>query len=57
MVGTTVLDCYRLADFYKISPVVFLEMPASEVRIHLERTIELAHQKKRERAAQDDGGV
>ena len=57
MVGTTVLDCYRLADFYKISPVVFLEMPASEVRVHLERTIELAHQKKRERATMDDGGV
>jgi hypothetical protein len=54
LVGDAVLDCYRLADFYHISPTVFLEMPASEVRLHLERTIELAHQKKRERM-QDDG--
>ena len=55
MVGDTVLDCYRLADFYHISPTTFLDMPASEVRTHLERTIELAQQKRRERMAQDDG--
>ena len=55
LVGECVLDCYRLANFYHISPTVFLEMPASEVRIHLERTIELSHQMKRERMAQDDG--
>jgi hypothetical protein len=54
LVGDTVLDCYRLADFYHISPTIFLDMPASEVRLHLLRTIELAHQKKRERMAQDD---
>jgi len=55
LVGEGVLDCYRLANFYKISPTTFLDMPLSEVRIHLERTIELSHQLKRERAAQDDG--
>lgn len=51
----TVLDCYRLANFYHISPTTFLDMPASEVRIHLERTIELSHVMKRERTAADDG--
>jgi len=55
LVGDGVIDCYRLADFYHIAPTVFLEMPMSEVRLHLERTIELAHRKRRERMSQDDG--
>lgn len=53
MVADAVLDCYRLANFYHISPTTFLEMPISDVRLHLERTIDLAHQMKRERG--DDG--
>jgi len=54
LVGEGVLDCYRLANFYKISPTTFLDMPLSEVRTHLVRTIELSHQLKRERAAQEE---
>lgn len=50
-----VIDCYRLARFYHVSPTVFLDMPASEVRVHLERTIDLAHIINRENAASDDG--
>jgi hypothetical protein len=49
-----VLDCYRLARFYHVSPTIFLEMGLSEVRIHLERTIDLAHIMSRE-SAPDDG--
>jgi hypothetical protein len=37
-----VLDCYRLARFYHVSPLTFLDMGMSEVRIHLLRTIDLA---------------
>jgi hypothetical protein len=44
LVGNTqVLDCYRLARFYHVSPTVFLEMGLSEVRKHLEHTIDLAN--------------
>jgi hypothetical protein len=49
-----VLDCYRLARFYHVSPTIFLEMGMTEVRIHLERTIDLAHIINRENAS-DDG--
>jgi hypothetical protein len=48
-----VLDCYRLAKFYNQSPAVFLEMGMSEVRIHLERTIDLSNIMRA--AASDDG--
>ena len=44
-----VIDCYRLAKYYHVSPLIFLEMGLSEVRIHLERTIDLAHQMRRGR--------
>jgi len=50
-----VLDCYRLARFYNVSPTVFLEMGLTEVRIHLERTIDLAHIINRESSSNDDG--
>jgi hypothetical protein len=43
-----VLDCYRLAKYYHVSPLIFLEMGLSEVRIHLDHTIKLAHQIQRE---------
>lgn len=49
-----VLDCYRLARFYHVSPTVFLEMGMTEVRVHLERTIDLAHMINRENSS-DDG--
>jgi len=53
MVEEPVIDCYRLARFYHISPLIFLEMGLSEVRVHLERTVELAHIINRENS--DDG--
>lgn len=37
-----VLDCYRLARWYHVNPRDFLEMPLSEVRMHLHRTAELS---------------
>lgn len=37
-----VLDSYRLARWYRQSPEVFLAMPLSEVRMHMERTAQLA---------------
>jgi hypothetical protein len=53
MVEEPVIDCYRLARFYHVSPLIFLEMGLSEVRIHLERTVELANIINRENS--DDG--
>jgi hypothetical protein len=53
-VSDIVLDCYRLARFYHVSPTVFLEMGMSEVRVHLERTIDLAQIISRENATDDD---
>jgi hypothetical protein len=50
-----VLDCYRLARFYHQSPSVFLDMGLTEVRLHLMRTIDLAHIINREQSADDDG--
>jgi hypothetical protein len=36
-----ILDCYRLAREYHVSPEVFLDMPLGEVRVHMVRTHEL----------------
>jgi hypothetical protein len=36
-----ILDCYRLAAHYKLDPRIFLEMPISEVQLHLARTAQL----------------
>jgi hypothetical protein len=33
-----ILDCYRLARWYHVSPDVFLSMPLSDVALHLHRT-------------------
>jgi hypothetical protein len=49
-----VLDCYRLARHYHQNPAVFLDMPLSEVRLHLRRTIELAEVMQKY-ADSDDG--
>jgi hypothetical protein len=46
-----ILDCYRLASYYHIDPRVFLDMPLTEVQLHLRRTAEL----ERSRRAQGDG--
>lgn len=37
-----ILDCYRLARWYHVSPEVFLSMTISEVTLHLTRTAEIA---------------
>jgi len=46
-----ILDCYRLARWYHVSPEVFLSMPLSDVRIHLERTATLD---RRQQPMKDD---
>ena len=45
---TMILDCYRLAKYYATSPEIFLNMPVSEVQLHLYRTIQLASLMRRE---------
>ena len=30
-----ILDCYRLAKFYSISPVEFLALPLDEIALHM----------------------
>ena len=47
-----ITDCYRLAKYYCCSPEVFLSMPMGDVRLHLERTTELADMMRREREAE-----
>lgn len=36
-----IIDCYRLASYYHLDPRIFLEMPISEVKLHLSRTAQL----------------
>jgi hypothetical protein len=50
-----VIDCYRLADWYKQHPDAFLNIPLSEVGLHIHRTVQLIRIKARERQDADDG--
>ena len=43
-----ILDCYRLASYYKIDPRIFLDMGLSEVQLHLSRTAQLEQSRRRE---------
>jgi hypothetical protein len=36
-----ILDAYRLAKHFHTSPEVFLAMPISEMRLHMDRAAEL----------------
>lgn len=47
-----VLNCYRLARWYHQAPTVFLEMSITEVRMHMERTLEV--KRLMEQAATDE---
>ena len=44
-----VLDCYRLASYYKLDPRVFLDMPLNEVQLHMSRTAQLERSRQAER--------
>jgi hypothetical protein len=46
-----VLDCYRLARHYHVSPEIFLGMTFSEVQIHLIRTAQVV---RLQRADEED---
>jgi hypothetical protein len=41
-----ILDCYRLASYYHLDPRLFLDMPISEVQLHLRRTAELERSRR-----------
>jgi hypothetical protein len=41
-----VLDCYRLASHYHLDPRTFLDMPISEVQLHLSRTAQLERSRR-----------
>ncbi|HEY2243459.1 MAG TPA: hypothetical protein VGH47_04445 [Xanthobacteraceae bacterium] len=43
-----ILDCYRLAAHYHLDPRIFLDMPVSEVRLHLSRTAQLENSRRAE---------
>jgi len=50
-----ILDCYRLAREYHVSPTVFLEMPLDEMALHRQRTAELIQEMQRmQRQAEQD---
>jgi hypothetical protein len=41
-----ILDCYWLAEIYHQNPEVFLNMPMSDVRLHIARTVQLKQQQQ-----------
>jgi hypothetical protein len=43
-----ILDCYRLARWYHQNPEVFLSMTVGDVRLHMQRTLQLANLLQRE---------
>jgi hypothetical protein len=43
-----ILDCYQLAQFYHVNPEVFLNMPLSEVLLHLVRSNEMAARERQQ---------
>jgi hypothetical protein len=47
-----ILDAYRLARYYYQNPEVFLAMTVGEIRLHMQRTHQLAREMSRE---QSDG--
>jgi len=48
-----VLDCYRLARLYHVSPDVFLSLPVSQVQLHLWRSYQLNQVMEQETTDQD----
>ena len=51
---TFILDCYRLARWYHQSPEVFLAMTIGEVRLHMQRTLQIANILQREQNTEED---
>lgn len=49
-----ILNCYRLADRFKQNPAVFLDMPVSEVSLHITFTIKLIEAQRAARERNDD---
>jgi len=48
-----ILDCYWLAKWYSQSPETFLQMPLTQVRLHMERTSQMAQRMAEERDANE----
>jgi hypothetical protein len=49
-----ILDCYRLARWYHVSPEVFLSMGISEISLHMQRTAECAQAQRSANSSSDD---
>jgi hypothetical protein len=49
-----ILDCYQLAHFYHISPEVFLNMPLSDVYMHLVRSQEMNRRRQQQTSSDDE---
>jgi hypothetical protein len=49
-----ILDCYQLARFYHLNPEIFLNMPISEVNLHLLRSSEMDRRRQMQSASEDD---
>jgi hypothetical protein len=41
-----ILDCYRLAKYYCVDPRSFLDMPMSEVGLHMARTAQVVRERR-----------
>ena len=48
-----ILDCYRLARYYHVSPDVFLSMSISEVELHLRRTAQCSRAQQQATSGDD----
>jgi hypothetical protein len=51
-----VIDCYRLANWYKQNPETFLAMPLETVAMHRRRTAQLWEIMAREKRDAEDNG-
>ena len=49
-----ILDCYRLARWYHVSPEVFLSMPISDVELHRRRTAQCDREQLAAQSSEDD---
>jgi hypothetical protein len=49
-----ILNCYRLADRFKQNPAVFLQLPLSEISMHINYTIKLIEAQRVARARDSD---
>ena len=49
-----ILNCYRLADRFKLNPDVFLSMPITDIGRHIHYTVKLTELQREAQSGSDD---